>query len=48
MTEERYQYLKSLTLEEYEKEATGQEIDEYCRIAAERGETEYLEHFDPS
>ena len=30
MTEERYQYLKSLSLEEYDKETSANEQDEYC------------------
>ena len=47
MTEERYQYLKSLSLEEYDKETSANEQDEYCRIAYERGESEYVQAFNP-
>ena len=47
MTEERYQYLKSLSIEEYDKITSLNEQDEYCRIAYERGESEYVQAFNP-
>lgn len=47
MTEERYQYLKSLPLDQYDKETSAKEQDEYCEIAAERGESEYFQSHNP-
>lgn len=35
MTEERYQYLKSLPLEEYDRETSAAEQDEFCEYQQE-------------
>ena len=45
MTEERYQYLKSLPFEEYDKETSYDEQDEFCRMARLKGESEYGQAF---